>query len=103
MDYHQQLPVQNMANMSTQSTSHHSSSAVKILSNWLVKAANMITLFVAKQMEFGTLAIFVVKGLFVKIQDAPVMVIKLQEVMNKDQKSTLLVTGLVIFLLIHDQ
>ena len=72
-------------------------------SAWLDNRRNKTILSDVVLMVFGTLAIYVVKDLSVKIQEDLRMADKLRNLMNKVQKSPLPVTGMGIFQLTQRQ
>jgi len=65
--FHYRLPEQSTVVTLTPSTSLRSSSDARRLSNWRDNPVRTTMLSDARRMEFGTLAIFVVKALFVRI------------------------------------
>lgn len=81
--------VLNMDNTLTPNIKVHSSSDVKIHSNWPDKRKSTTMSFDVNRMAFGTLVIYDAKDRFVKIQDDQVMVIKLHAAMNKVSFSAL--------------
>lgn len=87
--FHNQRLVLNMDNTLTPNIKVHSSSDVRIHSNWPDKRKSMTMSFDVNRMAFGTLVIYDAKDRFVKIQDDQVMVIKLHAAMNKVSFSAL--------------